>query len=123
MDRKSIKNNIMAAVFDQTAVGICLTNEEGRFEEVNHAYCDIYGYTRNELIGEPFTLVVPEGQKKAAMALHDSFMEGEPEIPVEWVVQKSGERIHIVVTAALMTDSNKRKFKITTVTDITHQKN
>jgi len=117
------KEKIMSAVFDQTAVGICLTDESGRFVEVNRAYCRIYGYSREELIGNPFTMVVPEEGRADAMALHDRFMEGEPEIPVEWLVmRKAGKKIHIVVTAALMIDEEGRRFKITTVTDITHQK-
>lgn len=117
------KERIMASVFDETAVGICITDASGRFVQVNRAYCQIYGYSSDELIGQPFTLVVPPGYQNQAQTMHDAFIGGQPEIPVEWVVQrKDGTHITIVVTAALMTDEDGEKYKITTVTDITHQK-
>jgi len=123
MRQERRKEQIMSAVFDRTAVGICLTDEKGRFVEVNDAYCNIYGYTRKELLGSPFTIVVQDKERESAMQLHDRFMDGEPEIPVEWVVRrKDGEPISIVVTAALMIDEDGSRYKITTVTDITHQK-
>ena len=46
-------------VIDATPVGICITMDEGLFEYVNPAYQKFYGYTAAELIGQPFTMVVP----------------------------------------------------------------
>jgi PAS domain S-box-containing protein len=83
----------------------------------------IYGYKKNELIGEPFTLVLPENHQKTAQKLHDEFIDGKPEIPMEWKVQrKNGELLDVVVTAGLLIDDEGNRYKVTTVTDITKQK-
>ncbi len=114
------KDRIMSSVFDNTAVGICITNKDRRFVLVNEAYCRTYGYHRDELIGQPFTLIVPEENREFASRLHDEFIEGKPEIPVEWTVQrKDGTLITVVTTAALLMDEDGNRYKITTVTDVT----
>ena len=117
------KEKILKSVFDVTQVGICITDQNGHFVEVNEAYCRIYGYQKKELIGKPFTLVVPKDHHAAAQQLHDQFIAGQPEIPVEWKVQrKDGNILQVVVTAGLLIDENGNRYKVTSVTDITKQK-
>jgi diguanylate cyclase (GGDEF)-like protein/PAS domain S-box-containing protein len=41
-------------VFDQAPVGMGLLNQDGRWVLVNHALCEITGYTSTELIGKRF---------------------------------------------------------------------
>ncbi len=114
------KDRIMTSVFDNTAVGICITDRDRRFVLVNDAYCRTYGYSREELIGQPFTKIVPEDNHEFANRLHDEFIGGKPEIPVEWTVQrKGGSLITVVTTAALLIDEDGNRYKITTVTDVT----
>ena len=43
------------ATFNQAAVGITHTDIDGRLIEVNQKFCDIVGYTREELLGRPFS--------------------------------------------------------------------
>ena len=45
-------------------VPACITNEQREFEEVNDAYCQLYDYDRDDLIGKPFTIVVPDEAKE-----------------------------------------------------------
>jgi len=114
----------MTSVFDHTAVGICITDENRRFVLVNDAYCRTYGYEREELIGQPFTKIVPEDNRDFANGLHDEFIGGKPEIPVEWtVLRKDGSLITVVTTAALLIDEDANRYKITTVTDVTELRN
>lgn len=117
------KEKVLASVFKVTQVGICITDEKGRFVEVNDAYCRIYGYARSEIIGNPFTLVLEEQYWDNAQKMHDDFIAGNPEIPIEWVVRrKDGTALFVVVTAGLLIDDEGKRFKVTTVTDITQQK-
>lgn len=117
------KEKLLASVFKVTEVGICITNEKGLFEDVNNAYCTIYGYDKSELVGKPFTLVVPDENKKEAQILHDEFIAGADEIPMEWIVQrKDGTLINIYVTAGRLIDDKGNRFKVTTVTDVTAKK-
>jgi PAS domain S-box-containing protein len=42
------------ATFEQAAVGVAHVRPDGRFLLVNHKFCDIVGYTREELLGKTF---------------------------------------------------------------------
>jgi len=55
----------LASVFEVAKLGICLTDDRGRFLTVNPAYGDLYGYRPEELVGQPFTKVLPP-------AVHDN---------------------------------------------------
>jgi PAS domain S-box-containing protein len=102
-------------------LGICLTDKDGRFVVVNPAYCEIYGYQESELIGNHFTMVVPDEYKKELISLHDEFIQGrQDELPKEWdVVGKNGKKIHIVATAGRLDNIVGGPYKITTITDMT----
>jgi PAS domain S-box-containing protein len=68
-------------------------------------------------------LVLPKDQHAEAQQLHDQFIAGEPEIPIEWKVQrKNGTLLNVVVTAGLLIDEYGNRYKVTSVTDITKQK-
>jgi two-component system CheB/CheR fusion protein len=104
-------------------VGICVTDELGRFVEVNPAYCRIYGFTREELIGKSFCMVVPPEQRAAAQEMHDEFLETGREMPAKWqVVQKQGQRIEVAVRASLLRkhDGSRRKITVVSRLDEAH---
>jgi PAS domain-containing protein len=44
-------------IFDQSSLGICVTDIDNRFVEVNDVLVKMWGYSRDELIGKPFALV------------------------------------------------------------------
>jgi two-component system cell cycle sensor histidine kinase/response regulator CckA len=103
---------------------MCVTNSEGKFVEVNNAYCKTYGYTREELIGQPFTIVLPPELREYAQQLHNDYIaEGTDASAGEWQVQhKNGSIRDIAVTAARLILEDGQRFKVTTVTDITERK-
>lgn len=117
------QERMLGAVFRTANVGICVTDRNYRFVRVNKAYCDIYGYSENDLIGRPFTLVVPPEHRAELEKLHDDFLDGKTEISAEWeVVRKDGKRIHILATAARLENVEGGPFKITSVSDISELK-
>jgi PAS domain S-box-containing protein len=68
--------------------GISILDEDGRFVYVNHAYADLYGYSRTEMIGEHWELVYPDEEV--------SFTREEilPTVEAEgyWHGESAGER-------------------------------
>jgi len=109
--------------FHAADIGTCITNKDGKYVEVNDAYCKIYGYRREELIGNHFSMVVPIENRQAAKQLHDDFFDNEYEIPQEWIVQcKNGDFIQIFVSAGMIIADNQERFKVTKVTDISELK-
>jgi PAS domain S-box-containing protein len=110
-------------VIEKSPVGICITSQDYVYEYVNRAYCDIYGYSSDELVGNKFTIVVPEEHQQALMDLHDQFMSREHELEGEWeVLTKEQERKTILANAAYVVDEHGRPKKITFVLDITRRK-
>jgi PAS domain S-box-containing protein len=117
------KEIYVSEIFNTANVGICVTNSKGYFTEVNDAYLTLYGYEREELIGEHFSIVVPRDFRSIANKMHEDFILGlTDEVPTEWeVVRKDGELIKIVTTAS-RTSLQNEYHKITSVTDITQLK-
>ncbi|GAB4396207.1 MAG: hypothetical protein OHK0053_09700 [Microscillaceae bacterium] len=114
---------LIHSVFNAVEVGVCVTDENGKFVQVNPAYCRLYGYQEAELLGQHFTLmVVPEGRLKAS-EMHDVFLETGTEIPGEWqVVRKDGSIMEVHVSAQLLVQEDGRRYKVTSVRDITETK-
>lgn len=55
----SEQETLVTALLSSARLGICITDDRGRFLQVNRAYAELYGYRTEELIGQPFTLVLP----------------------------------------------------------------
>jgi diguanylate cyclase (GGDEF)-like protein/PAS domain S-box-containing protein len=106
-------------IFRSAEIGICVTDEERRFVLINGAYCRTYGYPREELIGEEFVKVLPTQHRDMAARLHDEFLEGDDEVAGEWQVQhRDGSIRSVMVTAGRVVLADGRRFKVTTVQDI-----
>lgn len=109
----------LEAILQTVDVGICVTDETGRFVQVNDAYCRIYGYPREELIGRSFVIVVPPEMRRAAQTMHDDFIKGARELPAEWdVLDRNGNIKRISVRASLLRKNDGRRMKITVVTEL-----
>ncbi len=110
-------------IVEKIPTGICITNQDYRYEYVNPAYCNLYHYTAEELHGQPFTMVVPEEQRAELRALHDQFLAEQVEIRGEWtVMNREGQRLSILADAAYIVDIDGKPKKVTFVTDITQRK-
>jgi diguanylate cyclase (GGDEF)-like protein/PAS domain S-box-containing protein len=107
-------------IYDVIETGICVTDEQGNFVNVNRAYCKIYGYEPEELYGKPFTMVLPPETQDAAMALYRNFLDGREEVPGEWrVVRKDGTLLDVYVSVGRLMLETGQRFKVTTVLDVT----
>ncbi|MFN4084245.1 MAG: CheR family methyltransferase [Bacteroidia bacterium] len=116
------KESLLNTIYEVTTVGICITDENGLFFDMNNNYLKIYGYEKRELIGKSFTIVVEDDYKNEAQKLHDEFIQNGHEIPKLWKVKcKNGKIIEIFVNAKLIVMQGK-KYKVTAVIDIKHIK-
>jgi len=116
--------HMLDQILETADVGICVTNDQGRFVKVNKAYCAIYGYSEQELIGKLFTIVLTENIHKYAENLHREYLAGETEESNgEWqAIDKQGNSKDVYVTAGRMITEDGQRYKITTVTDVTERK-
>ena len=117
------KEEILNLVFGISEAGVCISDSKGRFVEANQNYCDIHGYSREELIGQPFTLVLQRESRDSAITLYKSFLVGMPEIPVEWnAIGKEGNTVTVLMNPGYLIADDGELFVITAIIDITEQK-
>ncbi|MCV6636729.1 PAS domain S-box protein [Candidatus Albibeggiatoa sp. nov. NOAA] len=116
--------DLLTAIFDVTQIGVCVTDEEGYFVRVNSAYCDLYGYAPDELLGQLFTIVFPAEKRDTVLKKHKRFLNGETESGCgAWqVVTKQNRLLDVEITVGRLQRPNGQKFKVTTVMDVTARK-
>ena len=110
----------LRTIIDATPLGICITNSDGIFEYSNRAHCEIYGYEPGEIVGKPFTIVVPPDRKDFWNDLHQKYLDGYKDIRGEWkVVHKTGRELTILADAARIIGTDGKPKKVTFVMDVT----
>ncbi len=106
-------------IINATPIAICITNEFGYYEFANPEYRRLTGYAEDELIGEHFSLVVPERYRETLTRLHDEFMGQRAELDGQWtIVRKDGHELTILANAAYIVDVDAKPKKVTYVIDI-----
>lgn len=128
-ERKTTEENfqrgrqLLASTLDVLPVGVCLTDETGHYRMMNDAYCEIYEYDRDEMIGQHYRVIMPPDQVDLANAHYARLLTGDVGIPVERKRQrKDGSIIYIEAANALVRGVDGQKMVITTVRDITERK-
>lgn len=123
----SLENPALATAdaLNAAPLGICITDANGFFEFVNPAYCEFYGYDESELLGEHFTLVVPDANRKLMASMHDAFItDGDgSELQQEWEVRhKNGQVRTIIAEASRIIGHDGQPRKMTFIVDISVRK-
>ncbi|WP_170140593.1 sensor domain-containing diguanylate cyclase [Kushneria indalinina] len=116
----------ISSIINATPMGICVLTEDGRFEMVNPAYCRFHGYEEHELIGRPFSVVVPYSshqylrrqQPGALDSRHGHTRQfGECEL-----VARSGERHTVIVESVRIEGEDGRPRDVVFLVDISERK-
>lgn len=90
------------AIYDQSQLGISIVDLEGHYQQVNQAYCDLFGYTRTELLaGMRFQDIThpEELQSSNHLFQHIAVNQGSNYIVEKRCVRKDGTVIWIKVHA------------------------
>ena len=115
---------LLTSLFDASGLGIMVTDHHGRIMRVNDTFLSDYGWTREDLLGEEFTIIIPPDEQDLSRKLYHAFIErghhGTRELQM---LRKDGNVADIVVTTALLELSQKRRFMVTTIRDMTERKN
>ncbi|MGZ3601141.1 MAG: ATP-binding protein [Ktedonobacterales bacterium] len=92
------------AIFEQAAVGIAQVRLDGRWVQVNQRFCDIVGYTREELQALTFQDITYPGDLDADLARLRQLLDGEiATCSVEKrYIHKSGELVWVHLTVSLV---------------------
>lgn len=115
---------LLTSLFDASGLGILVTDHHGRIVRVNDTFLADYDWSREDLLGEDFTLLIPENDQPISRKLYTAFMErgrhGTREVRI---LKKDGTVADVLVTTALMELTQKRRFMVSTIRDVTERKN
>ncbi len=116
--------SIFTSIFDASDVGILVTDHHRRIVRVNGTMCTTYGYQAIDLVGQEFTMLIPEDEHDIARARHDDFLgrtftERARELKI---VRADGSLANVLASSGVIELSDNRKFRISTVVDISQLK-
>lgn len=115
--------SLLTSVFDVSEVGIIVTDQNQRVVRVNDSFVRIYGWQRDDLIGQEFSSFLVEEDQDQARSNHDDFMtHGGRNSGEMRLCRKDGNIANALFTTAALELSNGRRFQVTTIMDITLRK-
>ncbi len=114
---------LLTSIFDVSEVGIIVTDHNRRVIKVNDSFVRIYGWSRNDLIGSDFIDIISPDERDLARANHEEFIEGGIRSSGEMKLsRKNGSVANVLFTTATLELSQRRRFQVTTIMDISLRK-
>jgi two-component system, sensor histidine kinase and response regulator len=113
-------------IFESSGIGIALLEPDGRFTKVNNSFCDILGYSEQEISGINFRNITHPGDLEKSLELTKELLKSEStegrSIEKRYL-HKNGDIIWALTAITLIRDSdNKPSFFIAQVQNITRRK-
>lgn len=117
---------VAAQVVEAAPSAMLMVDAERRIALVNRRICELYGYTREELIGQPLELLVPERFRARHVGVMDEFLEGATPVVLGGGHQlvgrrKDGSELDIEVGATPL-ETPDGLCTLASVTDVTERK-
>lgn len=117
--------SLLGAILETCGVGLCMCDHRGRHVTVNRAYCDLFGYRPEELVGRHYTKVLPPEEFEHGQSLFDSYMAGQPPAQLGTELRgrrKDGTVLYVELSARVLIREDGRRFLVASMTDITDRK-
>lgn len=123
LERELVDRELAAAVFENAAEGIIVTDERGHFIQVNPAFSSITGYAETEVLGKAASMLNSDQQEPEFYAGMWQSLDRQNRWQGEvWNRRKNGERFAVWMSIARITDGGKPVRYVATITDITWRK-
>ncbi|SFT92775.1 PAS domain S-box-containing protein/diguanylate cyclase (GGDEF) domain-containing protein [Kosakonia arachidis] len=117
------ESGLFQAILDKCPVGIAVINYEGIYLTVNPAYCDIYGYTQNEMLNHSFTMIFPSADKLPVLERHQRFLEESTRLGGEWsVMHRDGSQMTVFSESVTFYPAHGLPARLVYVQNITERK-
>lgn len=114
------------AYFDNMAVGAAQLDASGFYVLVNDRYCEMTGYSREEMVGrmKPFDLTHPDDVLREAAQMREFLGSADQNLELEKrMIRKDGEVIWLMVSAhAAREPDGTMKFVTAVIQDISQRK-
>jgi two-component system, sensor histidine kinase and response regulator len=97
----------LSTVLDASEDAITASDNEGRFSIWNRGAESLFGYSAQEALGQPLSLVVPAKGREAATDNIERILRGERVAPLETrLVTKDGRNVIVALTLSAIIDVN-----------------
>ena len=112
--------SLLTSIFEVSEIGIVVTDHNRRIVRVNDSFVRIYGWSRDDLINADMVNFVTPDEREIACKNHDEFItKGVRSSGEMKMIRKDGSIANALYTTATIELSQKRRFQVTTVMDIT----
>lgn len=114
---------LKAAAFDASSAGMCITDGNGIYIDVNEKYAALFGYEIKELIGNSYEIVVRKSEFQKVHKIYKEAIKtkGFESIAVGTRVKKNGHSVHVASEHRTFEEGGN-VYMLTVVTDMTKQK-
>jgi two-component system cell cycle sensor histidine kinase PleC len=115
--------SLLTSIFDASDVGIIVTDRHRRIVRVNDSFVRSYGWAREQIVGEDFLFLVSPDEQDQARENHDKYLMHAMRSSGEMkLVKRDGSIANTLYTSATLELSQRRRFQVTTIMDITLRK-
>ncbi|OAT75037.1 diguanylate cyclase [Mangrovibacter phragmitis] len=117
------ESGLFQAILDKCPVGIAVIDYEGLYLTVNPAYCDIYGYTKSEMLNHSFTMIFPAEAKQSVLERHQKFLAEGIRLGGEWpVLHHDGQQMTVFSESVTFYPDKGLPARLVYVQNITERK-
>jgi PAS domain S-box-containing protein len=107
-------------LFETAPIGICIFDATARFEAVNPAFCEMIGYTAEELVGQHLTFVFArERRQRAARVFAERYARAERSSGEIEVLTRSGSILTILENGVTIVGADGKHKRAVFTVDIT----
>ena len=129
-DRKQAEMALRASevrarvMWESATDAMALSDAEGIVLEANQAYCDLYGYSPEQVIGHSFAIIFPPEQRVRVIAQYREVMQTRMVLPIyEATIQRAnGEERVVESRATIVVTSNGQHALLSIIRDITERR-
>ncbi|MEK7801121.1 MAG: PAS domain S-box protein, partial [Pseudomonadota bacterium] len=115
--------SLLTSIFDASNVGIIVTDHNRRVVRINDGFIRTFGWGREQVVGEDFVFLISADEQKNATYNHERYLKSSTHSSGEMkIIKKDGSIANTLYTTATLELSQRRKFQVTTIMDITHRK-
>ncbi len=112
--------SLLSSIFDASEIGIIVTDRQHRIVRVNDSFVRTFGWSRDQLIGELLPDFIPSDEGAGDGA--DFLQRGVRSTGETRLLRADGTTANALYTSAALELSQRRKFQVTTIMDITLRK-
>jgi PAS domain S-box-containing protein len=109
------------SAFDHAPIGVSLEAPDGQFIQVNHAFCDLVGYSEQELLDKQFQDITHPDDLADELEVAKRLWVGEIdsyELEKRYI-HKDGRIVWVLLTKSAIRNGNASRYSVTQVLDIT----